>query len=351
MSLNRRLSEQVSDKGDALSKDRVLTIILCETRAWQATWTSFYENIIQTLDSDLALCVSRDESNLNPFHEHANYEWVIEEPSNWANQYSSVAGNDQWKTLLEVGRGLIGEIDDKSCPKLGSGAIQFYFRHLLRGHLLSNGLLEQYDWFLVVRSDFIWLAPHPPLKVLSKEGITVLDGENYGGVCDRYALIPVSLMSDYLEIAEPIFFDPEKLRIEMETAIANGQVDGANPEAFLKVRYVELGFWDNLVRIPYFGFAVRLPNGATRGSHGKFSKKLGVYVKYPREYTASRVLSTSVKTSLDWILLLRRRTPLNSRALLLEAKLTTVFLSQRIGRVLKRLFLKFKRNFFKTHDR
>lgn len=332
------------DEDDTLSKARVLTIVLCETRAWQATWTSFHANIIQTLDSDLALCASKETSKADPFHENAKYKWLIDEPNNWAEKFSSVAGNDDWKTLLEVGKGLIGERDEESCPRLGSGAIQFFFRHLLRDHLITNGLLEQYEWFLVVRSDFVWLTPHPPLELFSGEGIAVLEGEDYGGVCDRYALIPSSLMSAYLEVAEPIFFEPEKLRGKIEAAIADGRVTGVNPESFLKMRYVTLGLWNNMARIPYFGFAIRLPNGATRGSPGNFSHKLGYYVKYPREYTASRVTASKVKTSEDWIPLLRRGSLINWHSMMLRINLFTVFLSLKVGRFLNRLAMKVRKS-------
>jgi hypothetical protein len=314
----------------------VLTIILCEARAWEATWENFNVNILQALDSDLALCVSKQESNQNPFHKHAKFEWLIDEPRNWSEQYSTVAGNETWQTLLQVGDRLIGELDDELRPKLGSGAIQFYFRHSLRHQILSDGLLAKYDWFLVVRSDFLWLAPHPPLEILSRTGVTVLDGEDYGGICDRYALIPSTIMSEYLDIAEPIFFNPAQLKVDIDAAISSGQIDIANPEAFLKIRYIELGLWENLVRIPYFGFAVRLPGGATRGSEGKFSRELNCYVKYPDEYTASRVLATKVKTASDWISLLNGNRFLNLHRTSFKLKLFSVFLSQKIHRYLKK---------------
>lgn len=323
-------------------RDRVLTVVLCETRSWQATWESVDRNIIKVLDSDLALCISGHAFDQTPFHEQADYFWLIEEPEDWAKTYSEVAGNDEWLTLLEIDRRFIGTVGEDSNPELGSGAIQFYFRHLLRNSIISSDLLAKYDWFLLIRSDFIWLAPHPPLQILPKEAISVLDGQNHGGVCDRYAMIPSGLMMDYLEIFEPIFFQPKELRIEIETAINRGVVNSVNPESFLKIRLAAMNLLDDLFRIPYFGFAVRLPGGGTRGAPGRYSRKLGLYIKYPMEYIAARITARWVQTQRDWVPLLSHNDSKSVRRTALEIQTSSLLLGWRVGKGLKRQATKFR---------
>lgn len=313
-----------------LNNDRVLTIVLCETRGWQVTWESFNRNLLQSLYSDLALCVSSKESQETPFHRNANHIWLLEEPEDWGTLYSREAGNEDWRTLLELDSSFLGGIHDDAFPTVGSGGIIFYFRHFLRSCLLSTGLLETYDWFLIVRSDFVWLAPHPPLHNFSTNRIAVLDGEEYGGVSDRYALIPRELMSNYLEIVEPIFSNPRKLRLDIEGAIDRGEASSLNPEQFLKIRFMALGLWTNLIRIPYFGYAIRLPGGSTRWTEGYFLRTLGYYVKYMDEYVTARAVSKVVKRPSHWSSILSPKSGFFSRKVLLGVSIAISFWARKV---------------------
>merc|ERR1712079_362852 len=62
--------------------ERVLVVVLGQTRAWNAAWPSFKSNVLDYLGGDLAVCVGVgfDYSNQNPYWQHAKYRFTVLEP-------------------------------------------------------------------------------------------------------------------------------------------------------------------------------------------------------------------------------------------------------------------------------
>ncbi|KAL3923102.1 MAG: hypothetical protein SGPRY_004329 [Prymnesium sp.] len=58
---------------------------------------------------------------------------------------------------------------------------------LIHSHEASHGL--QYNRIVHSRLEFVWLAPHPPLRLMDLRCAWVPDGEDYGGLNDRHAVL------------------------------------------------------------------------------------------------------------------------------------------------------------------
>ena len=276
----------------------VLVIVLCETRAWEITADEFFENVIRPLNADLALCVGdSDRETNNPFYESAKYIWRFPEPTDWGDAYEEATGNRDWEALLSVHEQFFGGIEHS-----GSGAIIMFFRYLLGLHLTEEGLLHAYDWMIVLRSDFRWPTPHPPVDCFNQENLYALDGEQWGGISDRYIAVPRSLIQTYLTIVEPIFSEPRELAEKLRSSMLNDDNDYKyfNPEQFLAFRMKELGLWNKVEWLPYMPFAVRLPEGHTRWSEGEFHEDLGYFVKYTGEFQRSKIVSAYIHSQNDW---------------------------------------------------
>ena len=79
----------------------------------------------------------------------------------------------------------------------GSGMLIFY-RWLALIKMEQLGLLSQYRSIIITRSDYFYVAPHPPLSKLRPGTIYVPNVEWWGGVTDRQAHCPSKL---------PVLFD------------------------------------------------------------------------------------------------------------------------------------------------
>ena len=269
-------------------KETTLVIILAETRGYQFTFDLFEKNLLDIMDADLCLCVANNdrEDTDNPFYKRAKFIWRYDEPDDWGDAFDFIQKTkgieNDWRKMLEVKDQWLGGVrGDEEHP--GSGGILLFFRWFLKEKLISSGLIDVYDRFIVTRSDFIHLVPHVPLSLLSSQYIWIPDGEDYGGYTDRHIIASRNDIIDVLSISDRIIAEPQKLYKEMSFS------DRWNVERFIKFSYRNLGLLPRIRRFPYAMYAVRLQNGHTRWAEGEYNEKLGYYVKYQSEYARSRL--------------------------------------------------------------
>src|SRR5262249_28653897 len=133
----------------------------------------------------------------------------------------------------------------------GSAAILIFFRWLLLFHLKKDDILAKYDRFIVTRSDFVWKCPHPPVEYMNENLIWVPQGEGYGGITDRHAVLSATTVEDYLNLVRPIIHEPLSLRARMSTR------SDWNLEKYILAQLVERGYENKIASFPYVMYSVR----------------------------------------------------------------------------------------------
>ena len=282
-----------------MAMDRVLVTLVAETRAWEVTGETLVSNVLDELGADLALCVG-DHEEQNPLYERAKFVWRSTEPDDWGKFYDQVAGGPNWRVLLRPGGQLLGGIDDPERQEIGSGAIVLYYREFLKWSIERAGIGDDYDWLIVTRSDLLWPIPHPRTEYLSKRHLYLLDGEGYGGVGDRHAIVPRRYIGRFLEVPDPIFTNPERLRHRLDRRSVAEDWAFVNPERLLAARLKDLGLWRHLRFLPYVPYAVRASGGSTRWAQGEFDEDRGIYIKYPTELERSSMALEYVHDRESW---------------------------------------------------
>jgi hypothetical protein len=272
-----------------MNAPRTLVCVLAETRSWKTTWPSFKMNVLDRLGADLALCIGAHETydRSNPFWQSARYRWTSIEHDDYgeafdAAQSSLIADGRRpaWRKLLGIRNQWLGGIRGHG-QHPGSAAILIYFRWLLLECLRSSGALQRYDRFVITRSDFVWLSPHPGLDVLTPDSIWLPDGEYYGGLTDRHAVLTRDDVELYLDLMTPIVCETDALFSRME-----GRTDW-NLEAYIKQHLSKAGALTRLKLFPYIMYSVREKDGSTRWSKGIWNNWLQYCIKYPSEYAAA----------------------------------------------------------------
>lgn len=268
---------------------RTLVCIIAEARAAELTWPSFKKNVLAELDADLCLCVSDNKNYYpyNPYVQHAKHLFVEHEPMDWQKAYKDLAPSGDWEKLSQIGGQWLGPMFGQG----GSSAILIYFRWLLLNHIITL----DYDRYVITRSDFVWMCPHPPIELLDESFAWIPDGEHYGGVTDRHIVLSKDNLAKAINFLYDIMFEPKTLLAAMREAKPQ---DGWNLEQFIAFqltrRKVPVRFF------PYVMFAVRPEGGSTRWSIGDWSERLRCYIKYPWEYEEATRFSHDIKTRADW---------------------------------------------------
>ena len=282
-------------------KNRTLVCVLAETRAHKLTWKSFKQHCLDALNADLAVCVEVGDhyDYNNPYWQHARYRWSTRPYADWGVAYDTVqdelragaAPPDNWRDILQVKDQWLGGVRGEGQHK-GSAGILIYFRKYLFDRLREENLLDRYDRIIVTRSDFVWAAPHPPLKLLKPGSVWFPDGEGYGGLTDRHAVLDASTAEPYLTLINPIVSDTNALIRRMQH-----RADW-NLEKFIQLRLSDANIQVN--SFPYPAYSVREWAGSTSWSAGAWNDQLGCYIKYESERAEANKIAAVFDAGFGW---------------------------------------------------
>ena len=263
-----------------MSQPKILTIILAETRSHELTWESFYKNLLLHINSDLALCISNSNNIYTPFHKYAKYIWYSQEYEDWGDAYNQTCGNESWRKMLHLRNQLFGGIvcKDDEHKHEGSAGILIYFRYFLLKLLEQHKLLNEYDWFIITRSDHYYQYPHPKITDETNiDHIFVPEGEDYSGITDRHIVVSKKYIIQVLNLMERIIQEPNILYEEMKYN------EEWNLEQYIKFHFEKNNLIDKVIRFPRIMYAVKSNTASTRWAEGQYDNRVNMVVKYGSE--------------------------------------------------------------------
>jgi hypothetical protein len=272
--------------------EKVLVIVLSETRASELTFDNFKKNVIDELNADLCVCigVKKDYDYNNPFYKLAKHRFTYDEPNDYGdafeyayNDYTKDTGSKPeiyWREFLNIKDQFLGGIKGEN-QHPGSAGILIFFRWFLLKKLKETGLINHYDRFIVTRSDYIYQVPHPKVNKMKSENIWIPDGEQYGGYTDRHAILSKTNIEPYLNILNNMFARSKEYYDKMKSK------NDWNLEQVIKFNLEQNGYISKVREFPYVMYAVRNKDGSTRWSKGEYNEELGYFIKYPSEYDKS----------------------------------------------------------------
>lgn len=285
--------------------ENVLVCLLAKTRAYSLTFPSFKRQVLDELNADLALALTINEKYdyANPFWQHAKYRWTAPDFSDYgegfdlAQRWLCQQHNTQppdWRSMLRIKGDWQGRIQAPD-PQPTASSILTFCRWLLLHGLQRDDVLDRYDRFVITRSDFVWLCPHPPLSILEREAIWFPNGEHYGGFNDRHLVASRADVVNCLNVLEDIVLDPERLYEEMRHQTT------WNDEQFLAHHLERKGLVQKVKRFPYVMYLARsVRDDSATHSPGHYEPAVGHLVKYEWEFRTASAYATVIRTRADW---------------------------------------------------
>jgi hypothetical protein len=281
---------------------KTLVILLSETRAHELTFVNFKKNVIDELHADLCICigVKQNYDYQNPFYQLAKYRFLYDEPEDYGDAFEyayqilskNIPPHDEekndtstkpihWREFLKIKDQFLGGIKDKEHQHDGSAGILIFFRWFLLHNLHQYDLINQYDRFIITRSDFIYQLPHPSLDIMYEDFIWIPDCEHYGGYTDRHVILSKKNIESYLNILHHFVVKSNEYFDKMKN------YNKWNLEKVIKFHLEQNQVLHLVKEFPYIMYSVRNKNGTTRWSAGKFSKEFGYFIKYESEFQKS----------------------------------------------------------------
>jgi len=279
--------------------NKTLTIILGLTREANFTYPSLVTKVLTPLESDLAFCGSANGNEPNPILENSRFVWNQPDPTDWSKTCDSISLDyGSWREFGKAPSNLLtGTFPNQSA---GPGMI-FAYRWETLSRLITNEILEEYEWFVITRSDFLWEIEHPNISLLQKDKIYQMDGEKHGGISDRHIIFHRDNSSKVFSFAHPIFSADVSIKHKFVKSFS-GKKSHLNFEKYLLFMARETGLESQLTLIPYLGYLIRHEGTDTNWSSGVFDPDRNYYIKYPRELAAVSANKLSLRSQEDWSL-------------------------------------------------
>ena len=280
-------------------KSRTLIVCLGQLRAHRLTWESFKHNVLDELKADLAVCVPNDSffNITNPYYRHAKFRWLVPDAPDLATIFDDIqcviGSVEDWRVVCDIKGNWIGRISQAN--QHGAAAVLFILRWFMLDNIRSSGLLEVYDRFVITRSDFYYLCPHPPLEYLDDGCLWIPEGEDYGGFCDRHLVVSAADLMASCDLIDDILIKPDETRLSMSHWSDWGI------ERFIKLHFKRNGLLPRVRRFPYVMYLVRDEDDPTAWSHGSLDARAGMVVKYQTEFQEAMRFRGFIRTREDWI--------------------------------------------------
>ena len=269
---------------------KTLVIILAETRASEVTYESFAANVLNPLSADLCICIGITPTYYinDPFYKNASYKFFYDEPDHYgiaindALQYFLYDENIppiHWLEYMKIPNQFMGGVGHKDHPNRhpGSAGILLFYRWFLLYNIKDSGLIEKYDRFIITRSDFIYMLPHPSMDLMDENCIWIPLGENYDGYTDRHVVLSRTNIEKYLNILPEMITNKSGYFQKMSDNIW----DGWNLERLIAFHLQEQGCI--VKQFPYIMYSIRKTEHTTTWSVGEYSEEDGFFIKYPFE--------------------------------------------------------------------
>lgn len=262
---------------------KTLVCLIGQMRATELTWDTFKPCVLGALDADLAIAGAEEPETI--MHRHAKYYWPWKEREDHGESFDYVAGDlggpNQWRDILGVQGFWLGGIKN-DIPREGRAACLYFWRWWLLKNL--RPYLDDYDTFVITRSDLRWLANHP--AGLDPAGIWLPDGEAYGGIPDRHTIVSRTMIEPVLRVVECLWLESAAVRDEMLAEKGRGHI--WNVEQAFDFLFRRAGLSQFIRYFPYTMFSVRAPDGPTTWAIGEWREEQHCMVKYPTEYDLAR---------------------------------------------------------------
>ncbi len=277
---------------------RTLVIVLGQLRAYQLTWENFKQNVLGQLDADLAVCVPDDAffDRANPFYTNARFRWLVPDAPDLSETFDHIrkqlGSSEDWRVLCDVKGSWLGRISQSG--QRGAAAILYVLRWFMLHNIRAEGLDRVYHRFVITRSDFYYVCPHPPLECLAADRLWIPDGEDYGGLCDRHLVVSAEDLVASCNLIDDLLHHPRQMRNAM---IEN---HNWNIEQIIAFHFSRNGLISRIERFPYIMFLVRASGDPTAWSIGDYIADVNMVVKYPTEMHEAERFRQLLRSSDDW---------------------------------------------------
>jgi hypothetical protein len=286
-------------KGDENQSRKCLIIVIGTIRGGPLAWKSAIKNLVDTNHADLALFVGvkhlvSSVKNTSLLFQQSKYIWTHEEYDDWADAIDLIHGS-KWRNTVLPFYSQNGGIFSGVAGIQGSGAIIFMIRWFLAQRLEKEGIMEQYERFIITRSDYYYLCPCNIQHLDVENFLWIPSLEDYGGYTDRFLVVGRYHLLSALNILPSIL----QYNTSMIKEVVSRHVDLWNPESLIKYRWDQDGLRVRYLPLVMFTCAAMMDKSRWKQRSQTLYPE-GIYLKYRKEYFIAKETCANSSELSQW---------------------------------------------------
>jgi len=197
----------------------VLVVVMGQLRGSEMAWESLRRRVLTPWAADLAVMtdVTDERNKRSSLFRDAVYKWHEQEHGDWGEVLDQLPDIiPRWRDYLcpmNNGQFLGGVMWNapngtrSRCHK-GSSGILLAYRSVIQKRLRelrSDGI--HYKWIVITRADYIFACDLPSLDKFQADAYNVPALEGYGGITDRFSVLPGDLADKILNVSQTVVSD------------------------------------------------------------------------------------------------------------------------------------------------
>lgn len=216
---------------------KTLLCFVGKLQSTHLTIESIKTNLIQPLDADVLLCVCSDKPPQqvraeNELAKIAKYLFIYNDDNigmsdTFDNMCSSKLVVPSWRSLLYVKDTWLGCLDDRP----GTNAKLMFNKTVLLEEIEKIQKDNPYDWFIVTRTDLMWVGKHPSLMNMDPSKVYIPTGLDRDGYNDTHFVCSPQHVSHCLG-ALNVFLEHTQVLLDI---FEKASVNNLNAEMFFKL--------------------------------------------------------------------------------------------------------------------
>lgn len=214
---------------------RVLVCFVGQLRATRVTYESLMKHLIGPLNADVMLhiswCKSKQElRKTDPLAKIAKYISKIDDTGRDFNKEldricAERGIQSNWRKAEAIKDNWLGGLNGRK----GGNLYAVHKRYLLKEEI--HKVIHDYDWFVITRTDFMWLSDHPNVFSNGCDKVYIPTGQDWGGINDRHIVCHRNYILQYLSLLDTLLFKTDEL---LDICQKNG-INMLNSERFLAI--------------------------------------------------------------------------------------------------------------------
>jgi hypothetical protein len=187
-------------------------IVVGQPQGGTLAWKSLDKHLLSPFNAHLATYFTKSSAN-SILQNMAHFNWIADDNLDLGVYFDAASelcfrSKKTWPQLCNVNNKWLGGIT--ACNQTGSSGMWLAFSWLVSQKILELSLFKQYDYFVLTRSEHVYLCKHAAFSTLDNRFGYYSRGENRANISDRHLVASAQVFLKLVNLTQELSCNTQK---------------------------------------------------------------------------------------------------------------------------------------------